>query len=115
MGYRFVGAVQERQEVPTAAPGLAPVAARPDVIPGPADPARLPGEDSAASSTGARSAAQEFPKHRVPGGERKLVTLLGCALAQATTGHAQADLDALHGEMRTLFTLAQEMVDRYGG
>ena len=108
-GYRFVGAVEERREEPTAPLGLAPVA----------------GENSAASSVGAVSPAPRsplahrtapvFPTHGVPGGERKLVTLLGCALAQAATGQAQAGLDALHGEMRTLFTLTQEMVDRYGG
>jgi DNA-binding winged helix-turn-helix (wHTH) protein len=108
-GYRFVGAVEERREEPTAPLGLAPVA----------------GENSAASSAGAVSpaprspladrTAPEFPGHGVPGGERKLVTLLGCALAQAATVQAQAGLDALHGEMGALFNLSQEMVDRYGG
>jgi DNA-binding winged helix-turn-helix (wHTH) protein len=108
-GYRFVGAVEERREEPTAPLGLAPVA----------------GENSSASSAGAVSpaprsplahrTAPEFPGHGVPGGERKLVTLLGCALAQAATVQPQAGLDALHGEMGALFTLTQEMVDRYGG
>ena len=50
-----------------------------------------------------------------PGGERKLVTLLGCSLAQAAALQARAGLDALHSQMRTLYTLAQQEVQRYGG
>ena len=124
-GYRFVGVLEERREAPTAPPGLAPVAARQDAIPRPPDPVRLPEEDSATSSAGAVSAAPRSPLAYTTGpgftgrggtgGERKLVTLLGCVLAHDTTIQGQAGLDALHGEMRTLFTLAQEMVDRYGG
>jgi len=51
----------------------------------------------------------------VPVGERKLVTLLGCTLAQAAALRARVGLDALHSQMRTLYTLAQQEVHRYGG
>src|SRR5262249_32353665 len=50
-----------------------------------------------------------------PGGERKLVTLLGCTLAQAATLQARLGLDALHSQMRTLYTLTQQEVQCYGG
>jgi class 3 adenylate cyclase len=55
------------------------------------------------------------PVQDVPGGERKLVTLLGCTLARATALQARVGLDALHRQMRTLYTLTQEEVHRYGG
>ena len=51
----------------------------------------------------------------MPGGERKLVTLLGCTLAQAAALRARLGLDALHSQMRTLYTLTQQEVHRYGG
>ena len=50
-----------------------------------------------------------------PSGERKLVTLLGCTLAQAAALQARLGLDALHSQMRTLYTLVQQEVQRYGG
>jgi DNA-binding winged helix-turn-helix (wHTH) protein len=91
-GYRFVGAVEER---PMAAPAQAPAVtlrlspATPPQhdTPWRPDPARLPGEDSIASGPGAVSPAPRSslaPRtapvstvQSVPGGERKLVTLLG--------------------------------------
>ena len=129
-GYRFVGAVEERPEAPPAqAPTgtlrLAPAAPTQDDTPRRPDPARLPGEDSVASGAGAASPAPRSslaprtapaaPVQGVPGGERKLVTLLGCSLAQAAALQARVGLDALHSQMRTLYTLAQEEVHRYGG
>ena len=94
-GYRFVGAVEERLEVfpaqaPTGTLRLAPAAPPQDDTPRRPDPARLPGEDSMASGAGAvspvpRSAlaprtTPAAPVQDVPGGERELVTLLGCTL-----------------------------------
>ena len=124
-GYRFVGAVEERSEAPSAqAPTgtrrLAPAAPPPDDPHGSPDPTCRPEED-AVSSSGAAAAspaphaslALTAPAATVPGvpdGERKLVTLLGCRLAQATAFQAHAGLDALHRQMRTLYTLAQQEV-----
>jgi hypothetical protein len=51
----------------------------------------------------------------VPGGERKLVSLLGCTLAQGATLQADTGLDALDHQMRTLYTLTQEEVHRLAG
>ena len=129
-GYRFVGAVEERLEAfpaqaPTGTLRLAPAAPPQDDTPRRPDPARLPGEDSMASGAGAVSPVPRSslaprttpaaPVQDVPGGERKLVTLLGCTLARATALQARVGLDALHRQMRTLYTLTQEEVHRYGG
>jgi DNA-binding winged helix-turn-helix (wHTH) protein/class 3 adenylate cyclase len=124
-GYRFVGAVEERPEAPPtqASSGtrrLVPATPPPDDTPRQSDPARRPGEDAVALDAGAMSPASgsslasrmvsATPVQGVLGGERKLVTLLGCRLAQAHVG-----LDALHSQMRTLYTLTQQEVQRYGG
>jgi DNA-binding winged helix-turn-helix (wHTH) protein/class 3 adenylate cyclase len=128
-GYRFVGVVEERPEAspaqePTRPLGLLPAA--PDDTLRRSDPARPPGEDSVASSgAGAISpvprssraprTAPEPPIQDVPVGERKLVTLLGCTLVHAAALQARLGLDALHSQMRTLYTLIQQEVHRYGG
>ena len=110
-GYRFVGAVEERPEAPPAqAPTgtlrLAPAAPTQDDTPRRPDPARLPGEDSVASGAGAASPAPRSslaprtapaaPVQGVPGGERKLVTLLGC-----TPGPGRGAPGAAWGWMRS--------------
>jgi class 3 adenylate cyclase len=69
----------------------------------------------ASGSSRAPRTAPAAPVHGVPGGERKLVTLLGCSLAPASALQARVGLDTLHSQMRTLYTLAQEEVQRYGG
>jgi predicted ATPase/DNA-binding winged helix-turn-helix (wHTH) protein/class 3 adenylate cyclase len=130
-GYRFIAPVEER---PAAPPAQAPaVTLRPALATPPQDdtrrrldPALLSGEDCVASS----GAGEVFPAPRaslvprpapaamvpvVPGGERKLVTLLGCTLAPAAALQAHEGLDALHRQMRTLYTLAQQEIHRYGG
>jgi DNA-binding winged helix-turn-helix (wHTH) protein/class 3 adenylate cyclase/tetratricopeptide (TPR) repeat protein len=129
-GYRFVGAVEERPaappaQAPTVMLRLWPATPPQDDTPWRPDSAQLPGEDSIASSPGAVSLAPRSalaPRtapvstvQGVPGGERKLVTLLGCTLAQATVLQARVGLDALHRQMRTLYTLAQQEVHHYGG
>ena len=57
----------------------------------------------------------ELPVQRVPVGERKLVTLLGCTLAQTGALRARVGLDALHSQMRTLYTLTQQEVHAMEG
>ena len=129
-GYRFVGWVEERPETPpaqepTVTLRLSPAARTQDDIHRRPDPARLPEEDPVAVSAGAASPALQLslaprtapaaPVHGMPVGERKLVTLLGCTLAQAAALQAREGLDALHSQMRTLYTLVQQEVHRYGG
>jgi DNA-binding winged helix-turn-helix (wHTH) protein/class 3 adenylate cyclase/tetratricopeptide (TPR) repeat protein len=129
-GYRFVGTVEEQPEAPPArAPtvtlGLSPATPRQDDTRRRPEPIRLPGEDPVASSAGAASPAPRSSlvsriapastMQSAPVGERKLVTLLGCALAQAAALRAHEGLDALHSQMRTLYTLTQQEVHRYGG
>ena len=121
-GYRFVGVVEELPaaspaQVPTVPLRRAPAAPTQDDPHGRPDLVRLPGEDAVASGAGAVSSALHSslaPRTALadtvqggPGGERKLVTLLGCSLAQAATLQAH--------QMRTLYTLAQEEVRCYGG
>lgn len=60
-GYRFLAAVEERGEAPTAPLDLAAVAAGQDAIPRPPDAVGLTGESSAATSAGAVSAAPHLP------------------------------------------------------
>ena len=91
-GYRFVGDLEtpapiERESATTSARA-----------PHPATPVAR-----AASTAGS------------PGGERKLVTLLGCTPAHATVHGAPGGLDALHDQMRTLHAVAQQEVQRLGG
>src|SRR6266571_1202926 len=129
-GYRFIGAVEERPaappaQEPTVTLRLSPVAPTQDDTHQRPDPAPLPGEDPVATGAGAASpvprsslaprTAPTSTAQGVPVGERKLVTLLGCTLAQAAALRARVGLDALHSQMRTLYTLAQQEVHRYGG
>src|SRR5262249_19755683 len=108
-GYRFVGAVEERPEAPPA-----PV---PRVTLGLSPPA--PPQDDTQLRPDPASRASLVPTTALaptvqggPGGERKLVTLLRCTLAQAAALQARLGLDALHNQMRTLYTLAQQEVQR---
>src|SRR5262249_41382355 len=129
-GYRFVGVVEERPEThaaqePAVPLGLASATPTQDDTQQRPDPIQLPGEDSVAAGTGAASPAPRVsptprpaptaPVTGVPGSERKLVTLLGCTLAPAAALQAHMELDVLHHQMRTLYTLAREEVQRYGG
>src|SRR5262249_55252101 len=79
-GYGFVGAVEE--QAVGAAPG------RPE-------PA-LPLGELELSPAGAEGAMPRLPSTGVTDGERKLVSLLGCALAHTVTLHTRLELDALH-------------------
>src|SRR5262245_45055322 len=99
-GYRFVGVVQEEGVPPPEEPktlGVGEVAHAPVLSPPPE-----------VSSTG-------LPIQGVLEGERKLVTLLSCALVTAPDSQTSMDLEALHSQMRTLYALAQQEVHQYGG
>jgi DNA-binding winged helix-turn-helix (wHTH) protein/class 3 adenylate cyclase/tetratricopeptide (TPR) repeat protein len=129
-GYRFVGMVEERPEAPVAQEATVTLPFAPDA---PAqndadrrpEPTRPRGKESEAACAGAASpvlraslapgAAPASSVWGAPQGERKLVTLLGCTPAHAAALGARVGLDALHSQMRTLYTLAQQEVHRYGG
>jgi class 3 adenylate cyclase len=98
-GYRFVGAVEE--QAVGAAPG------RPE-------PA-LPLGASEIAPAGVEEAVPRLPVTGVADGERKLVTLLGCALAHTEALRTRLGLDAWHSRMRTLYALAQREIQQYGG
>ena len=87
-GYRFVGKVEE-QSAPTSTEAIAETLPR---------SIEEPPQSGAAEPLSA------------PRAERKLVTLLGCTLAAGG-----AELGALHRQMRILYALAAEEVQRYGG
>jgi DNA-binding winged helix-turn-helix (wHTH) protein/predicted ATPase/class 3 adenylate cyclase len=99
-GYRFVGTVEEDVVRPPETPGGLGV--------------REAAHGSAAFSPPG-SPSQALLVHGVPEGERKLVTLLSCALASAVDAQASVDLEALHSQMHTLYALAQREVHQYGG
>ncbi len=50
-----------------------------------------------------------------PGGERKLVTVLCCALERSVTGAQRLDLDALYDLIETLFDMVERVARPYGG
>jgi DNA-binding winged helix-turn-helix (wHTH) protein len=98
-GYRFVGAVEEQ------AVGDAPRHPEPALSLG----------ESETSSAGAEEAVPRLPVTDVADGERKLVTLLGCALVHTVALRTRLGLDALHSRMRTLYALAQRQIQQYDG
>ena len=98
-GYRFVGAVEEQ------AVGAVPGWSESD----------LPLAASESSSTGAEQAVPRLPVTGVADGERKLVTLLGCTLADTEALRTRLGLDAWHSRMRTLYALARREIQQYGG
>ena len=99
-GYRFVGIVQEEAVQPPEEPRTLGVGE---------------GAYGPALSSPPVASSQGTPVQSVPEGERKLVTLLSCTLVAAPGGQASVDLEALHGQMRTLYALAQREVRQYGG
>jgi DNA-binding winged helix-turn-helix (wHTH) protein len=124
-GYRFVAPVEERADpFPDAASeaslavGEAPRASQRNAPP----PAVMgkhvsssPGENAAdepLASPAALSLAREQP---LDVGERKLVTVLCCALSPTPGPREPADLDTLHQQVRALYNLAQHEAQRYGG
>ena len=129
-GYRFVGMVQEEAERPSPQEAAAAVQELPAALlqapaPGPpvlARPPETPGTlgmgeaaRASASSQPPGPSSQGLRVQGVPEGERKLVTLLSCTLVSVADGQASVDLEALHGQMRALYALAQREVLQYGG
>jgi len=120
-GYRFIGAVEEQAvgctEQISTAPGDAlapPAVSSHELAPG-REALVSPGRESGDSLGGAgKPAARQFAADAVAG-ERKLVTLLGCTLVHSPTLGDQQGLDALHSQMRALYTLARGEVEQYGG
>ena len=111
-GYRFIGAVEERPEAPPAQEPTVPLGLSSAASPQD-DTQWRPDPGSRASLV--PTTAPASPVQGVHVGERKLVTLLGCTLAQDAALQARGGLDALHRQMRTLYTLTQQEVQRYGG
>ena len=58
-------------------------------------------------------APPHVPSVKKTPGEKKVVTLLCCRLLPAE--QVEADLDQLHGQMRLLYHLTQQVVGHYGG
>jgi len=103
-GYRFV----------------APVAERADPLPDAASAPRLPiGEAPRAAPRDRPPTAAVAAPPEVTGemdvGERKLVTVLCCALSPTPGLRDPADLDILHQQVQALYDLAQHEAQRYGG
>ncbi|MGH8068267.1 MAG: AAA family ATPase [Candidatus Entotheonellia bacterium] len=55
------------------------------------------------------------PLHSILAGERKVVTVLVCTLANATTLAQHPEAEALYQRMQGFFALVMEEVERYGG
>jgi predicted ATPase/class 3 adenylate cyclase/DNA-binding winged helix-turn-helix (wHTH) protein len=121
-GYRFIAEVTVCPEAP---PGREAEAEPPPLAPGtkPAQDraaARPPHDHQAILARSALSsppddAAQMLPTPDALAGERKMVTILGCALVPGPALGVRLGLDALHSLMRALYALARTEVHRYGG
>jgi DNA-binding winged helix-turn-helix (wHTH) protein len=131
-GYRFVAPVEERTDpLPDAAsaaslaaaeasrasqrdaPPTAAVAAPPAVMG--EHVSSSPGENAAdepLASPATLSRAREQP---LDVGERKLVTVLCCALSPMPGLRELVNLDTLHQRVHALYDLAQQEAQRYGG
>jgi class 3 adenylate cyclase/tetratricopeptide (TPR) repeat protein len=110
-GYRFMAPVEVRRHDAPDDAGQAAHTTPPPPVPQAAD--------------GAEMALQPVPRQlraetssttpRAPEGEHKQVTVLCCALAEATALAIRLGPEAMHHLMQALFALAQEVVQRYGG
>jgi DNA-binding winged helix-turn-helix (wHTH) protein/tetratricopeptide (TPR) repeat protein len=113
-GYRFVGIVRE-QTIPEP-PIQRNEVAQPETALSLHESA--PSHAETASLVGGPSPSRTAPAPTVRAaryGERKLVTVLACAPANATVLAARFGLDALHSRMRTLYALAEQEVLQYEG
>jgi len=124
-GYRFIAAVQVHPDVP---PGTADEdrPAPSDPVPAPSQaphnmPFMLPrqgaAEDDDVHWTIPTTAEERLsPRDTIsPAEEHKPVTVLCCALAQPTALATRMGPEAMHHLMQAVFTLAQEVVQRYEG
>jgi class 3 adenylate cyclase len=106
-GYRFVASLEERESpsggvsasaVPASAPQKAPVA----------------GPEALATGAASAPATSADVPHGLSG-ERKPVTVLACALANAADFMDTVGPDAVHHLVQQFFAAAEEQVRRYGG
>jgi DNA-binding winged helix-turn-helix (wHTH) protein/class 3 adenylate cyclase/tetratricopeptide (TPR) repeat protein len=119
-GYRFSATVEEgvdpsggtAGEAMRAHPDVAPVALMPDSVDEPDD---APATDARAEA--GLAPQPEPPRHRdtAPAGEWKVVTVLCCALAKVPVGSAPPEPEAWSRQMRALYVLARDAVQRHGG
>ncbi len=78
---------------------------------------RSPGIADAASPATGEDGAPDTAWHGVAPevGERKVVTILCCALAPSPVANPPVALDALHRQMQVLYALVHDAVHAYGG
>ncbi|MGH8070813.1 MAG: tetratricopeptide repeat protein [Candidatus Entotheonellia bacterium] len=112
-GYRFVAAVEEASDSPPTEVTHAPLALARASTPEDLGQAI---EDSPVSGREARAGAESNgTSSDVLEGERKQVTILCCALADARGVAAHVGSEAMYRLMRAFFALAQHVVQRYAG
>jgi DNA-binding winged helix-turn-helix (wHTH) protein len=109
-GYRFVAALEER-ESPSASAGTRVSAVPAGALPGKATAA---GPESPATGAASEPAAPVEVLQGLPG-ERKPVTVLSCALANAADLMDTVGPDAVHHMVQPFFAAAEEQVRRYDG
>jgi class 3 adenylate cyclase/predicted ATPase len=107
-GYRFVASLEERE---SPAAGASASAVHTSALQSPVAAARPESPATGATSEPATSAdgPQGLP------GERKPVTVLSCALANAADLMDTVGPDAVHHIVQQFFAAAEEQVRRYGG
>jgi predicted ATPase/DNA-binding winged helix-turn-helix (wHTH) protein len=93
-GYRFAAAIASQTETSNDSKTRGTVLPEPLAVP---------------------DAVQMVPTREEAVGERKVVTILCCALAAAPALREDTRLDALHSLLRTLYPVIQGEVHRYGG
>lgn len=114
-GYRFVAAVEARSQVTTTevATPTQPVslhALEPAEIPTAPERSLIADQPDALVPWHASPALPQLPD-----GERKQITVLACALTQATTLAERLALDAWYSLLRRFFALARRVVQHYEG
>lgn len=107
-GYRFIAEVTEVDPTPTKSP--------PEVM-SPIAPLTAHEADAPADTASAPVVALVAPPpvYRSATGERKVVTVLCCALAPRLVGSPRLELDVLHNVIGALYRQMQRAVEQYGG
>jgi len=123
-GYRFLAAVEAHSEAAAGATGAGFLAslntlptlpqATHNLVPGPSPQETAGIVDSAPVMDARIEEASLQSSATAATGERKLVTVLCCALAEPPTG-APREVEPHYNALRVLYTLAREAVQRYGG
>ena len=112
-GYRFVATVEEASESPPEAPTHARLAPPRASALEDLGPARAHAPVLGAAAPAGTEGLATFPE--LLEGERKQVTVLCCALADARELAARLGPEAMYRLMRTFLALAQRVVQRYAG